>query len=1172
MHRLITELIRKNSYKPLKISEYMQLCLHHPTMGYYARNAKIGSTDGDFFTSPELNQCFGEMIAIWLCNTWNEYGIHKPLLIELGPGNGTLMYDMIKTINAIRKHNTDVLLHESSEMLKQVQKDRLFAIDDFNPKWISDVSTLIKECSKVDRPIFFIANEFFDTQPIRSFKKNKSAFKTSEELDEIVVGLNNENGQLTFGLCKCNPNEITLLTNLLGSVDDNQFEISFEAARYYEVICKMLKRHGGAALICDYGELKTPSDTLRAFHKGTQIHPLMNPGEADLTADVDFRLIRKIAQRENVNCSLLSSQCDFLTKMGIHSRIQSLLRSTDDQTLRADFIHSCKRLLSEMGHSFKMTKHRPSLLVNGSHGESSVRTQLLQMLKKDKCVNSLVFANLLQVDHQQIVGILKSLEFQGNEFISLSQNTSKKYMLTDEGQSILQNGSHEFRVWCAISENGLTKDKLFAQFDKAQIGFAKAMKNGWIQIDKSTNIITKKCSNVTDDVQCTCADIANSNNQSVQNKYSSKVLDDLKKRKLVVEITINDFDAQIGPDFTTDELNLETDLTIDMVTSGTWKHKQFKLYNFCAKGVEPTCGIIHPLSKVRSYFRQIFLEMGFEEMPTNRYVENSFWNFDALFQPQQHPARDIQDTFFLSEPSSSNDFPKDYMERVKKIHSVGDYGSTGYKYEWKIDEARKNILRTHTTAVSARMLYNLSQLNLDDFKPVKYFSIDKVFRNENTDATHLAEFHQVEGLIADYNLTLGDLIGILTRFYSRIGITNLKFKPAYNPYTEPSLEIFCYHEGLKKLIEVGNSGIFRPEMLRPMGFPPEIKVIAWGLSLERPAMILSGVSNIRDLIGHKMTKPQSTEFIKHYDAAEQLYAMNWSQRPDHKFRIGFCQCLDEARNQIEVIEFDSNGDSNVCCSINNGFPATKLMFIPDENLIFPDLFIATDNFLRIYKIENNSSIEIECKLKNMKEPKYSASLTSCDWNPIDKNLIATSSIDSTCTIWDIQFVAHDKESLDIAFSAKDRNLFMTCGADGTLRLFDLRHMHKSSVVYENPGKIALAHLDWNPHNSDYVATFPASSTDVYVVDVRMPAASVMRIPSGTISSISWSQNVADQLCTGDDAGNLLIWATDGDIAKDVKVPLMKYTASGSICQTKWSTINSEWIAITFKNCVEALKV
>ncbi|KAJ1524701.1 hypothetical protein HK096_000879, partial [Nowakowskiella sp. JEL0078] len=237
-------------------------------------------------------------------------------------------------------------------------------------------------------------------------------------------------------------------------------------------------------------------------------------------------------------------------------------------------------------------------------------------------------------------------------------------------------------------------------------------------------------------------------------------------------------------------------------------------------------------------------------MPTNQFVESSFWNFDALFQPQQHPARDMHDTFFLKDPSTDDNLPKDYVERVKEVHSHGGYGSIGYGYDWKIEEAEKLLLRTHTTAVSSYMLYKLAQQEV--FKPAKYFSIDRVFRNETVDATHLAEFHQIEGLIADRNITLGDLIGTLYNFFNKLGIERLEFKPAYNPYTEPSLEIFSWHDGLNKWVEIGNSGMFRPEMLRPLGLPEDVKVIAWGLSLERPTMIKYSIDNIRELLGHKV--------------------------------------------------------------------------------------------------------------------------------------------------------------------------------------------------------------------------------------------------------------------------------------------------------------------------------
>mmetsp|Transcript_105456 Transcript_105456/g.304527 ORF Transcript_105456/g.304527 Transcript_105456/m.304527 type:complete len:167 (-) Transcript_105456:1569-2069(-) len=138
------------------------------------------------------------------------------------------------------------------------------------------------------------------------------------------------------------------------------------------------------------------------------------------------------------------------------------------------------------------------------------------------------------------------------------------------------------------------------------------------------------------------------------------------------------------------------------------------------------------------------------------------------------------------------------------------------------------------------------------FTPKKYFSVDRVFRNESMDNTHLCEFHQVEGLVADRNLSLKHLIGMIKTFFEAIGITQLRFKPAFNPYTEPSMEVFGFHPDLGKWTEIGNSGMFRPEMLAPMGLPPDVRVIAWGLSLERPTMIKYRIRNIRDLFGHKV--------------------------------------------------------------------------------------------------------------------------------------------------------------------------------------------------------------------------------------------------------------------------------------------------------------------------------
>ncbi|KAF1379086.1 hypothetical protein PFLUV_G00172390 [Perca fluviatilis] len=457
--------------------------------------------------------------------------------------------------------------------------------------------------------------------------------------------------------------------------------------------------------------------------------------------------------------------------------------------------------------------------------DAGVAETLLRRIEKaDGGVDSLDVASSLGLDHQVVVGAVKSLQALG-DLISAEQRSSKHWELSEEGTEIAEQGSHEARVFGSIPLDGLAQSELM-KLSFGKIGFSKAMSNKWIRLDKTHEGGPRIFRTV----------------ESIQDQEKNCVAEML--------LTVKSYWITKGPSFSTTITKQETELTPDMIANGSWKEKKFKPYNFEAMGVAPDCGHLHPLMKVRTQFRQIFLEMGFSEMPTNNFIESSFWNFDSLFQPQQHPARDAHDTFFLSDPALAHEFPQDYLERVKKVHSEGGFGSQGYKYDWKIEEAQKNILRTHTTAVSARMLYKLAQQ--EKFTPVKYFSIDRVFRNETLDATHLAEFHQIEGVVADYGLTLGDLIGILYQFFTKLGITKLRFKPAYNPYTEPSMEVFSYHEGLQKWVEVGNSGVFRPEMLLPMGLPEDVSVIAWGLSLERPTMIKYGINNIRELVGHKV--------------------------------------------------------------------------------------------------------------------------------------------------------------------------------------------------------------------------------------------------------------------------------------------------------------------------------
>lgn len=476
-------------------------------------------------------------------------------------------------------------------------------------------------------------------------------------------------------------------------------------------------------------------------------------------------------------------------------------------------------------------------------------------------------------DQITILGALNSLA--SRDILVYDTHEVYTHVLTPEGAQNAEAGSHEARVWSVLPEKGqgtpLTPGQLkqLVGGDVAKVGQGRAFKNGWI--GKEGDGLVKLVTDVKDITQLELREVAATGSL----RSGEKTLADLRKRKLIIQKKSQWFTVTKGPNFTTSIAKPETDLTVDMLTSGAWKTSIFKKYNFEAEGIPLAGGALHPLLKVREEIRNIFLEMGFAEMPTSSFVESGFWCFDALFVPQQHPARDLQDTFYLSDPQYSLPPQPDYYGRVATTHEFGDYGSTGYRAPWSDEESRKLLLRTHTTASSAYMLYKLaskcrgeevedsstpassltspSDGKRDGFVPAKLFSIDRVFRNETMDATHLAEFHQVEGVVADRGLTLADLIGFMRVFFGKMGIEKVRFKPAYNPYTEPSLEIFAFHPLLDRWVEVGNSGMFRPEMLEPMGFPKDVRVHGWGLSLERPTMIRYGINNIRALVGHKVS-------------------------------------------------------------------------------------------------------------------------------------------------------------------------------------------------------------------------------------------------------------------------------------------------------------------------------
>ncbi|KAL2608294.1 hypothetical protein R1flu_026867 [Riccia fluitans] len=443
--------------------------------------------------------------------------------------------------------------------------------------------------------------------------------------------------------------------------------------------------------------------------------------------------------------------------------------------------------------------------------EAVEETVLADLHASGEISDSGEWASSHSIDHGVLCDVIKSLT--GFELVSSKELSRETWVLEPEAEEYVEHGSAEMQVFLAVPPEGITMAELKAKVGEKvfSVGQKNAMSRKWIQMQKP--LIVRRVDSPEDSIRKHL--MAVKEGQEV----SPEVIKELKSRKLISRKLWKGYEVTKGLKFALKRSKPVTDVTRDMLRSGSWKVHEYKEYNFDALGLPVEGGHLHPLLKVRAAFKKIFLAMGFEEMPTNNYVESSFWNFDALFQPQAHPARDSHDTFFLKTPARTIELPEDYLQRVKTIHEVGGHESIGYGYDWKREEAEKNLLRTHTTAVSSRMLYKLAQ---EGFKPKRYFSIDRVFRNEAVDRTHLCEFHQIEGLICDRGLTLGDLIGVLHEFFGRLGMTRLRFKPAYNPYTEPSAEIFGYHEQLQKWVEIGNSGMFRPEMLLPMGLPPGV--------------------------------------------------------------------------------------------------------------------------------------------------------------------------------------------------------------------------------------------------------------------------------------------------------------------------------------------------------------
>ena len=278
-------------------------------------------------------------------------------------------------------------------------------------------------------------------------------------------------------------------------------------------------------------------------------------------------------------------------------------------------------------------------------------------------------------------------------------------------------------------------------------------------------------------------------------------------------------------------------LTPEHLRTGSWRTVRFKRYDVNLPSKEVFPAKVHPYQRILDRMRRIFTEMGFAEIK-GEIVQSAFWNFDALFVPQDHPAREMQDTFYLG-ARQPTDAPEELVKNVKEMHEHGgSLNSAGWGGAWRRELGEELLLRTHTTAVTLKYLADHPE------PPVKVFCIDRVYRRETIDATHIPEFDQLEGIVLDEGVTFCNLLGCLSAFYKKMGFPEVRFRPGYFPYTEPSVEVEVFVAG-RSWLELGGAGIFREEVTRPLGV--RHPVLAWGLGVGRLAMIQLGLTDIRDL-------------------------------------------------------------------------------------------------------------------------------------------------------------------------------------------------------------------------------------------------------------------------------------------------------------------------------------
>ncbi|GAB3041563.1 phenylalanine--tRNA ligase subunit alpha [Natronobiforma cellulositropha] len=462
---------------------------------------------------------------------------------------------------------------------------------------------------------------------------------------------------------------------------------------------------------------------------------------------------------------------------------------------------------------------------------------------------------------ETVTGAAFELEEAG--LVAVSERVEETLTLTEEGETYASEGLPEIGLYEAARSAGADTEAIQMgqaigasglEGPQVNIALSNYARKGYGAIE-SGEITADPDAEPAADAEATALEtLANEGDEPVALDalgLDADVLSQLERRELLErsETTVRAVTlTELG--LTEVMAGIETAETVgqvtpELLTGGEWREAEFSAYNVEADAARLEGGKVHILRQTADRVKDVLVGMGFQEME-GPHVDADFWINDCLFMPQDHPARTHWDRFALEQPTEIGDLPAELVERVERAHreGVGADGE-GYHSPWDEDFARALALRGHTTSLSARYLsgYEVGELE----PPQRYFSVEKVYRNDTLDPTHLLEFFQIEGWVMADGLSVRDLMGTFEEFYAQFGITDIEFKPHYNPYTEPSFELFGTHPTTGELVEIGNSGIFRPEMLEPLGV--ECDVMAWGLALERLLMLMYGFEDIRDIHG-----------------------------------------------------------------------------------------------------------------------------------------------------------------------------------------------------------------------------------------------------------------------------------------------------------------------------------